>query len=154
MKYISVLVQHHPGPTGNVLICKNKNGKWEFPCAKLCGTETSPDAAVRVAAEKLGMAVKAGKLIMIGHKNIHAGYTEHIACGNITHNTNSKEIYHEYYEAVNTWQTEPQKLVYDEFKWVHPSELGQYEFEGDDINFMAKYDPWVNAKFIPDQRMY
>ena len=154
MKYISVLVQHHPGPTGNVLICKNKNGKWEFPCAKLCGTETSPEAAVRVAAEKLGMAVKAGKLIMIGHKNINDGYTEHIACGNITHNTNSKEIYHEYYEAVNTWQTEPQKLVYDEFKWVHPSELGQYEFEGDDVNFMAKYDPWVNAKFIPDQRMY
>ena len=154
MKYISVLVQHHPGPTGNVLICKNKNGKWEFPCAKLCGTETSPEAAVRVAAENLGMAVKAGKLIMIGHKNINDGYTEHIACGNITHNTNSKEIYHEYYEAVNTWQTEPQKLVYDEFKWVHPSELGQYEFEGDDVNFMAKYDPWVNAKFIPDQRMY
>ena len=102
MKYISILVQHHPGPTGDVLICKNKNGKWEFPSAKQCSTETPSDAAVRVASEQLGMAVKPGKLIMIGHKNINDGYTEHIACGNITHNTNSKEIYHEYYEAVNT----------------------------------------------------
>ena len=25
---------------------------------------------------------------------------------------------------------------------------------GDDVNFMAKYDPWINAKFIPDRRMY
>ena len=22
------------------------------------------------------------------------------------------------------------------------------------VNFMAKYDPWINAKFIPDRRMY
>ena len=154
MKYISVLIQHHPGPTGDVLICKNKNGVWEFPSAKQYSNETPEDAAVRVATEQLGKAVKPGKLIMVGHKNINDGYTEHIACGNITHNTNSKEIYHEYYEAVNTWQTEPKKIVYEEFKWVHPSELGQYEFEGDDLNFMAKYDPWINAKFIPDRRMY
>ena len=154
MKYISILVQHHAGPTGGVLICKNKNGVWEFPNVKQRTTETAEDAVTRLAMEQLGMAVKPGKLIMIGHKNPNDGYTEHIACGNITHNTNSKDNYHEYYEAVDTWQTEPTNAVYDEYKWVHPSELGQYEFEGDDVNFIAKYDPWVNSRFIPDRRMY
>jgi hypothetical protein len=37
---------------------------------------------------------------------------------------------------------------------VHPSELGQYTFAGDDANFMAKYDPWIHGGEIPDQRMF
>lgn len=152
MKYISLLIKHHAGPTGDVLILKNANGVWEFPHGTIRSTETAEAAAVRVAADELGMVVKAGSLIMIGHKKPADGYTEHIACGNITHNTNSKDDYHEYYDALDIWQTEPK--VCCEYKWVHPSELGQYEFEGDDVNFMAKYDPWVNSQFIPDRRMF
>ena len=153
MNYISVLIQHHQGPTGDVLICKNSDGVWEFPNGKARTNESDEDAASRIAWEQLGMKVTVGKLSMIGHKRPLDGTTEHIYYGNITHNTNTKCDYHSYYEAVNTWQTEP-KGKYAEYKWVHPSELGQYAFAGDDENFMAKYDPWINSREIPDRRMY
>ena len=154
MKYVSVLVQHHAGPTGDVLICKNGEGIWEFPNDRIRTNETDEEAAARVAWEQLGVEVVVGKRTMVGRKLPQDGQVEHIACGNITHNTNSKYDFHNYFEAVNKWQTEPRPVAYTEFKWVHPSELGQYEFAGDDKNFMAKYDPWVNARFIPDVRMY
>lgn len=154
MKYVSVLVQHHAGPTGDVLICKKNNGAWEFPTAKVRTNETSEQAVERLVWEQLRMVVKVGKLTMIGHKNPTDGYVEHIVCGNITHNTHTKADFHEYYEAINTWQVEPELTAYDEYKWVHPSELGLYEFDGDDKNFMAKYDPWINSREIPDRRMY
>ena len=153
MTYISVLIQHHAGPTGDVLVCKNADGTWEFPCGKLRTNEPEDKAVVRIAWETLGVEVRPGKLTMTGHKNPQDGVTEHLYTGNITHNTNTKCDYHDYYEAVNKWQSEPRSGVYTEFKWVHPSELGQYEFAGDDKNFMAKYDPWVNGRFIPDVRM-
>ena len=151
---ISILVQHHAGPTGNVLIAKNKNGVWEFPNGTMRTNETEAEAAERIAWEVLGMKVVPGKMIMTGHKYPADGYVEHIVCGNITHNTHTKSNFHNYYEAVNKWQVEPKSDVYSEFMWVHPSELGNYEFEGDDVNFMAKYDPYINAAFIPDVRMY
>lgn len=154
MKYVSALIQHHAGPTGDVLICKKNNGAWEFPSTKLRTNETPAQAIERLAGSQLGMVVKVGKLAMIGAKKPTDGYVEHIVCGNITHNTHTKEIFHEYYEAINTWQTEPVLNGYDEYKWVPASLLGQYEFEGDDSNFMAKYDPWVNAREIPNRRMY
>jgi predicted NUDIX family NTP pyrophosphohydrolase len=153
MKNISVLVQHHAGPTGNVLICKNQNGVWEFPNGTVRTNETESEAAARICGEVLGMTVTVGKLIMIGSKTPKDGYVEHIVCGNITHNTHSKFNHHVYYEAVNKWQVEPKSGTYTEFKYVHPSELGQYEFAGDDKNFMAKYDPYINAETIPDVRM-
>ena len=152
MDYISVLIQHHAGPTGDVLIQKNGDGVWEFPHDRVRTNEPMEDAASRVAWEQLGMKVTVGKLTMVGRKKPQDGVTEHIYEGNITHNTNSKDNYHSYYEAVNTWQTEPRTDA--EYRWVHPSELGQYEFTGDDVNFMAKYDPWINAREIPDRRMY
>ena len=151
---ISVLIQHHAGPTGDVLICKNADGVWEFPHGILRTNETEAEAAERIAWEQLGMKVVPGKLAMTGHKKPADGTTEHFMCGNITHNTNTKCNFHNYYEAVNKWQTEPAATVYSEFKWVHPSELGQYEYAGDDVNFMAKYDPWINARPVPDRRMY
>lgn len=154
MTYISVLIQHHAGPTGDVLICKNGDGVWEFPNGRVLTGETEQAAAARVAAEQLGMTVTVGKLTMIGHKRPQDGTSEHFFCGNITHDTNTKCDYHTYYEAVNTLQTEPAAGKYAEYKWVHPSELGQYTFAGDDENFMAKYDPWINAREIPDRRMY
>jgi hypothetical protein len=95
-----------------------------------------------------------GKLTMQGRKYPKDGTVEHIVCGNITHNTHTKCDFHNYYEAVNVWQTEPKTGVYTEFQYVHPSKLGQYEFDGDDVNFMAKYDPWVHGQFIPERRMY
>ena len=154
MQYISVLIQHHAGPTGKVLICKKADGVWEFPHDRVRTMETGAEAVERVAWSQLGMKVDPGKMTMIGHKKPEDGVTEHIACGNITHNTNTKCDYHCYYEAVNKWQTEPAVGTYEAFEWVHPSELGQYEFAGDDVNFLAKYDPWVNSRFIPDQRMF
>lgn len=154
MKFVSVLIQHHAGPTGDVLVCKKKDGAWEFPTDKVRTNETAEAAAARIAADQLHMTVKVGKMTLIGRHMPHDGYEEHITCGNIRHNTNTKHDYHEYYEAVDTWQTEPEKGVYDEFKWVHPSELGGIDFAGDDKNFMAKYDPWINARVIPDRRMY
>ncbi|MBQ8974866.1 MAG: NUDIX domain-containing protein [Oscillospiraceae bacterium] len=154
MKFVSVLIQKHAGPTGDVLICKTKDGKWCFPSTKVRTNEYPPEAAERAAWEQLGIKIVPGKLAMIGHKMPSDGIEEHIANGNIRHNTNTKALWHSYYEAVNKWQTEPKTDVYDELKWVHRSELGQYEFEGDDQNFMAKYDPWVNGREIPDVRMY
>ncbi len=154
MQYISVLIQHHAGPTGNVLICKKAGGPWQFPCDRIRTMESGEEAAERVAWEQLQMKVTPGKLTMVGHKRPKDGVAEHIACGNITHNTDTKCDYHCYYEAVNKFQTEPVSGTYDEFAWVHPSELGRYEFSGDDGNFMAKYDPWVNGRMIPDVRMY
>ena len=151
MKYISVLIQHHAGPTGDVLICKNADGKWEFPHDRIRTMESGEEAAERLAWEQLGMKTVAGKMTMVGHKKPQNGVSEHIPCGNITHNTNTKCDYHCYYEAVDTYSAEPK--VDGEYAWVHPSELGQYEFAGDDANFMAKYDPWINGRFIPDVRM-
>lgn len=154
MTEISVLIQHRTGTTGKVLVCKNADGVWEFPHGAARTNETGEAAAQRIALEQLSMTISVGKLTMSGHKKPADGTVEHIACGNITHNTHTKEIFHEYYEAINTWQTEPVLNGYDEYKWVPASLLGQYEFEGDDSSFMAKYDPWVNAREIPDRRMY
>lgn len=153
MKYVSILVQHHAGPTGDVLICKNSDGVWEFPHGTVRTNETETEAAARIGWEALGMKVNVGRMALIGHKTPQDGYVEHIVCGNITHNTHTKSNYHYYYEAVNKWQAQPKSDIYSEFKWVHPSELGQYEFGGDDRNFMAKYDPFINPDFIPDVRM-
>ena len=154
MKTVSVLIQHHAGPTGDVLICKNAEGVWEFPHDVIRTNETDEAAAARVAGEQLGMTVSVGKLAMRGRKRPSDGWVEHLAEGNITHNTHTKFDFHVYYEAVNTWQSEPKAGTYAEFKWVHPSRLGEYEFAGDDANFMAKFDPWVNGRPIPDVRMY
>ncbi len=149
---ISVLIQHHAGPTGNVLIRRRDDGLWEFPHDRLRTGETEQEAAARIAWEQLGIQVTVGKLAMIGHKKPADGTTEHIVCGNITHNTNTKCNFHSYYEAMNKWQAEP--TVAGTYAWIHPTELGQYAFSGDDANFMAKYDPWVNARPIPECRMY
>ena len=154
MKTISVLIRRHAGPTGNVLICKTADGAWEFPHDRERTNETDAAAAARIAGEQLGMTVGVGGLIMRGRKLPQDGVTEHLAEGNITHNTNTKDDYHLYYEAVETWQTEPRAGTYSEFKWVHPSELEQYGFEGDDADFMAKYAPWIGGRFIPDVRMF
>lgn len=154
MKIVSVLIQHHAGPTGDVLICKNADGVWEFPHDNVRTNEEDELTAARIAGEQLGMTVAVGKLAMIGHKMPQDGVVEHIREGNITHNTHTKSLFHCYYEAVDTWQTDPRPIVYREFKWVHPSELAKYEFAGDDLNFLAKYDPWVNGQQIPDVRMY
>lgn len=154
MKTISVLIQHHAGPTGDVLVGKTADGVWEFPADVVRVNETEQEAAERMAWEILGMKVVPGKLIMLGHKKPADGYVEHLYEGNITHNTHTKCDYHCYYEAVNKWQTEPVAGKYVEFKWVHPSELGTIEYAGDDVNFMAKYDPWVNSAEVPDIRMY
>ncbi|MGM9614870.1 MAG: NUDIX domain-containing protein [Oscillospiraceae bacterium] len=154
MKTVSVLIQHHAGPTGDVLICKKADGAWEFPNDRVRTNETDEAAAARIAGEQLGMTVAVGKLTMRGAKYPKDGTVEHLTEGNITHNTHTKCDVHLYYEAVNTWQTEPKTGVYTEFKWVHPSELGGYDFAGDDVNFMAKFDPWINGRVIPDVRMY
>lgn len=154
MKTISLLIQHHAGPTGGVLICRKADGAWEFPHDRERTNETDEAAAARIAGEQLGMTVSVGKLAMRGRKKPQDGVTEHLAEGNITHNTNTKDDYHLYYEAVNTWQSEPKPGTYAEFKWVHPSKLAEYGFAGDDVSFLAKYDPWVNGRFIPDVRMY
>lgn len=154
MKTISVLIQHHAGPTGDVLICQRADGVWELPHDRERTNETDEAAAARIASEQLGMTVSVGKLAMRGRKKPSDGVTEHIAEGNITHNTNSKDDYHLYYEAVNTWQSEPKSEKYAAFRWVHPSALADYDFAGDDVNFLAKYEPWVKGRFIPDQRMF
>ena len=154
MKTISVLIQHHAGPTGDVLICRNADGVWEFPHDRERTNETDAAAAARIAGEQLGMTVAVGKLAMRGRKKPADGVVEHLAEGNITRNTHTKDDYHIYMEAVNTWQSEPKTGNYTEFKWVHPSELAQYDFTGDDESFMKKYAPWVAGQPIPDVRMY
>ncbi|MBP5166472.1 MAG: NUDIX hydrolase [Oscillospiraceae bacterium] len=150
---ISVLIKHHQGPTGDVLLCRKGSGPWEFPSDRARVNETDEEAAERIAWEQLGMKIRVGKLTLSGHKNPQDGTVEHIACGNITHNTHTKCDWHNYYEAVDVWQTEPKPGTYDSFIWVHPSELGLQEFSGDDKNFMGKYDPWIRGETIPNVRM-
>ena len=150
---ISVLIRHHQGPTGDMLLCRRGDGPWEFPSDRARVNETDEEAAERIAWEQLGMKIRVGKLALTGHKNPQDGTVEHIACGNITHNTHTKCDWHNYYEAVNVWQTEPKPGTYDAFMWVHPSELGKQEFSGDDKNFMGKYDPWIRGETIPNVRM-
>jgi 8-oxo-dGTP pyrophosphatase MutT (NUDIX family) len=154
MKKVSVLIKHHAGPTGDVLICRKNGGPWEFPVTKVRTNEVSPEAAERAAWEQVGIYVSGAKLEMIGHNRPMDGKVEHIAEGNITHDNHTKSAWHAYYTAVNKWQTEPVAGTYDEFKWVHPTELAQFEFAGDDVNFLAKYDPWVNGREIKDVRMF
>ena len=154
MEYLSVLIQHHAGPTGDVLVAKNERGVWELPCGIVRVNESDEDAVKRVCWETLGMTVTPGRLEMLGHHYPLDGTVEHIVCGNITHNTHTKCDFHKYYTAVDTWQTEPQTGKYSEFMWVHPSELGRLEFGGDDADFTAKFDPWINGRPIPDRRMY
>ncbi len=153
MKTISLLINHHDGPTAGVLIGKNADGVWEFPNGTVRTNETEADACRRFAFVLLGIDMVPGKLTMIGAKHPQDGRSEHILCGNITHNTNTKCNSHLYWDGVNKWQTEPKAGAYKEYKWVHPSELAQYEFGGDDAKFMQKFDPWINPKFIPDVRM-
>ncbi|MCR4771892.1 MAG: NUDIX hydrolase [Oscillospiraceae bacterium] len=150
---ISVLIKHHQGPTGDVLLCRKGSGSWEFPSDRARVNETDEEAAERIAWEQLGMKIRVGKLTLSGHKNPQDGTVEHIACGNITHNTHTKCDWHNYYEAVDVWQTEPRPGTYDSFMWVHPSELGAQEFSGDDKNFMGKYDPWIKGETVPNVRM-
>ena len=150
---VSVLIQHHQGPTGDVLLCRRGDGPWEFPNGRVRVNETDEEAAERIAWEQLGMKIRVGKLTLTGHKNPTDGTVEHIPCGNITHNTHTKCDWHNYYEAVNVWQTEPKTGTYDSFMWVHPSELGQLEYAGDDRNFMGKYGPWIRGETVPNLRM-
>ncbi len=153
MNTISVLIQNHAGPTGQVLVCRCAGTAWELPHGVARTNETGPEAARRIAWEQLSMTVSPGKLQMIGRKSPKDGYVEHIVCGNITHDTHTKCDYHEYYDAVDTWQTGPKVGAYTEFQWVHPSQLGSVGFEGDDKNFVAKYGPWKNGRTDPDVRM-
>lgn len=151
---ISVLMQDHAGPTGRVLLGKNENGVWEFPHGYRRVNETAAEAVERICFEVLGVRAVAGKLIVEGHKYPEGGTSEHFLCGNFTHNTRTKCDYHNYYEAVDKWSTEPESKVYTDFKWVHPSQLGAETYAGDDAAFMKKYDPYVNPDPIPDVRMF
>ena len=154
MVELSILIRHQAGPTGDVLLGKNENGVWEFPCGCVKAGETEEDAAKRIAWEVLGLEINVGKRVLIGHKAPKDGTVEHLYSGNITHDTHTKANFHCYYDAVKKWPCKmPAEGKYTEYKWVHPSELGAVEYEGDDKNFMAKYDKWVNAQFIPDVRM-
>ncbi len=154
MEYLSVLIQQHAGPTGSVLIVKNRTGEWQLPAGSIRTCESDADAVSRIAWEQLNMKVTPGKLALLGRKYPKDGTVEHIVCGNITHNTHTKCNYHKYYEAVNTWQTEPHGNVYTDYAWVHPTQLAGYGLCGDDESFIARYDPWINGREIPDRRMY
>jgi len=138
MTYISILIQDIAGPSGKVLIGQKENGKWAFPSGERRTNEAPERACARIAWELLGMDIGVTKLEMRGrHKRPDTLYE-----------------YREYYSAVDTWRTEPEKSPYKAVAWVHPSRLASYEFEGDDANFMIKYDAWINGTPIRDVRMY
>ena len=50
MIQVSVLIQHHQGPTGDVLLCRSFGGAWEFPHDKARVNETEEEAAEFAAA--------------------------------------------------------------------------------------------------------
>ncbi len=154
MTEISILMRHHAGPTGDVLVCQRPDGGWELPRGYVHVNEAPEAAVTRTVWETLGVQAKAGQLMVQGRKYPKDGTVEHIPCGNITHNTHTKCNEHWYYEAVNLYQAEPKQGAYQGFRWVHPSELEQVELTGDDKAFLDKYQPWVNGQTIPDVRMY
>lgn len=153
MKYISILIRQNAGPASSVLVCKRAGGGWELPCGTVRTGETEQEAAVRVAWEQLQMETAAGRLAMLGHKYPKDGFDEHILCGNITHNTHTKHNWHCYYESSAHWKAQPRPGIYDQFKWVRPSELDRCGLSGDDGQFAAKYQPWACGGEIPDVRM-
>lgn len=139
MIFASVIVKDVKGSTGKVLICRRSPAdKWEFPCSKLRTNETPGRGVVRIAWEQLGMGVTPGILHMRGRRKSPGTLYD----------------FHEYYEAVNTWHAEPAGNVFSETAWVHPSELGQYEFDGDDKAFVSKYLSWITGGEIKDAKLY
>ena len=133
MTHISVLIQNIAGPTGRVLIGKKDNGKWGLPTDTLHTMEDPARACMRIAWEQLHIDVHVSKLEM-------RGLRKDGGC-------------HEYYSAVSARPQRPDEGWFAETAWVHPMELGQYEFDGDDEKFMAKYIPWLWCREVPDVRL-
>ena len=73
MTEVSVLIQHHAGPTGDVLVIKNADCTYTFPTGKVRCNETEAEAAKRIAWEVLGMDTIVGKMALIGHKKPEDG---------------------------------------------------------------------------------
>ena len=133
MTHISVLIQNVAGPTGKVLIGKRDDGTWALPTDVLHTGEDPARACMRIAWEQLRVDVDVNKLEMRALRKD--------GCG------------HEYYSAVCARQQRPEDGWFVETAWVHPMELGRYEFGGDDGKFMAKYIPWLWCREVPDARL-
>ena len=150
---ISVLLQEHAGPTGRVLVLKDSDGGYRFPEGYVRVNESEAAAVERLVTEQFSVTAEAGRLLLIGHKKPADGYVEHLYEGNITHNTHTRCDYHCYYAAVRKWPEALSVPAGSELCWVLAEELGALSFAGDDADFLAKYDPWVNGREIPDRRM-
>ena len=53
MTEITLLIQHHAGPTGDVLVCQLPEGGWELPKGYIRVNETPETAVARTAWETL-----------------------------------------------------------------------------------------------------
>jgi mutator protein MutT len=100
---------------GKLLIAKRKKddalgGLWEFPGGKVEGREPYRRALARELEEELGVIAQIGAMV---HTASHQ-YPERL-------------IRLRFYEC-ELLRGEPQPLESDEIRWVHPSELLNFEF--------------------------
>lgn len=77
---ISLLLQHHAGPTGDVLVCQRPDGGWELPKGYIRVNETPETAVIRTAWKHWAFRLRREKQIMQGKKYRKDGTVEHIPC--------------------------------------------------------------------------
>lgn len=110
---------------GSVLIAKRRAGfrlahKWEFPGGKIDHGETPEQCLQREMEEEFGIAVSVGEFLGESiHQYDHGGIR--------------LLVYRIYWEG-----GEMELRDHDEYRWVLPSELGEYEFTAADLPFVER----------------
>lgn len=103
-------------PNGRILIGQRKRGKpqeflWEFPGGKQEPGETMPECLYRELKEEFGLETEIGDFIMTSPYDYETGSI----------------VLHAYF--VSAPDAEIKKLdAHEQYKWVTPSELSDYEF--------------------------
>lgn len=111
---------------GKILIGQRKRGKpqellWEFPGGKQEEGETMPECLYRELKEEFGLETKIGDFIMSSPYDYETGSI----------------VLHAYF--VSAPQAEIKKLdAHEQYKWVSPQELANYDFAPADKPIVAE----------------
>ncbi len=122
VKQVSTGIIRH---NGRILIGQRKRGKpqeflWEFPGGKREPGETMPECLYRELKEEFGLETEIGDFIMTSPYDYETGSI----------------VLHAYF--VSAHDAEIKKLdAHEQYKWVMPSELSDYEFAPADRPIVA-----------------
>ena len=109
---------------GKILICRRRANQshalqWEFPGGKVEPGETPAQALARELEEELGIAAASGDQIA-GYEFTYPG----------------KSPIRLFFFRVNSYQGEPQNLIFQEMRWEPPSRLAEFDFVEGDHEFL------------------